>query len=89
MFSGFTCLGTSGESVKDIMQYSNIDTPIEVMKKTLQWRHLAPTCPDSVPCTPCLETDPFTMFTCPAIYFCGNCDEYATDMYKGMLYLLC
>lgn len=67
------------------MQYSKIDKPIEVMRKTLEWRHLAPTCPDNVPCTPCLETDPFTMFTCPEIYFCGNCDVFATEMYKGML----
>ncbi|CAG5025594.1 unnamed protein product [Parnassius apollo] len=80
---GFLCLGTSGEPVKDIMKYSKLDNHLEIMKKTLQWRHIAPTCPDTVPCTPCTETDPFTMYNCPAVYFSGNCKEFATDLYKG------
>ncbi|KAM3966142.1 DNA polymerase delta subunit 2 [Aphomia sociella] len=80
---GFTCLGTSGEPIKDIMRYSNISNSLEVMRKTLEWRHMAPTCPDTVPCTPCIETDPFIIQNCPAIYFSGNCEEFATDVYKG------
>lgn len=85
-FAGFTCLGTSGEPIKDIMQYSKLERHIDVMKKTLQWRHIAPTCPDSVPSTPCLDSDPFTMYNCPAVYFSGNCNEFATDLYKGMFF---
>ncbi|XP_041987534.1 DNA polymerase delta subunit 2 [Aricia agestis] len=80
---GFPCLGTSGESIKDIMRYSKLDNHLDVMKKTLQWRHIAPTCPDTVSSTPCLDTDPFTIYNCPAIYFCGNCKEFATDTFKG------
>ncbi|XP_022129102.2 DNA polymerase delta subunit 2 [Pieris rapae] len=80
---GLTCLGSSGEPVKDIMRYSKLDNEIEVMKKTLQWRHIAPTCPDTVPCIPCLDTDPFTMYNCPNIYFSGNAREFSTELYKG------
>ncbi|KAH9637149.1 hypothetical protein HF086_016171 [Spodoptera exigua] len=80
---GFTCLGTSGEPIKDIMRYSKLDNTLEVMKKTLLWRNIAPTCPDTIPCTPCTETDPFIIYNCPAIYFCGNCPEFATDLYEG------
>ncbi|KPI91675.1 DNA polymerase delta small subunit [Papilio xuthus] len=80
---GFLCLGSSGEPLKDIMKYSRLDDELEIMRKTLQWRHLAPTCPDTVPCTPCIETDPFTIYNCPAIYFSGNCREFATDLQKG------
>ncbi|XP_049874101.1 DNA polymerase delta subunit 2 [Pectinophora gossypiella] len=80
---GFLCLGTSGEPVKDIMRYSKLDSHLEILKKTLQWRHLAPTCPDTVPCTPCIDTDPFTIYNCPAIYFSGDSNEFATELYEG------
>ncbi|KAJ2944299.1 hypothetical protein O0L34_g18285 [Tuta absoluta] len=80
---GFLCLGTAGEPVKDIMRYSKLDNEIEILKRTLQWRHLAPSCPDTVPCTPCVHTDPFTIYNCPAIYFSGNSDQFATEMYEG------
>ncbi|RVE54187.1 hypothetical protein evm_001014 [Chilo suppressalis] len=80
---GVLCLGTSGESVKDIKQYSKLESDIEIMKKTLQWRHIAPTCPDTIPCTPCVSTDPFIMYNCPSIYFSGSCDEFSTDMFEG------
>ncbi|KAJ0178358.1 hypothetical protein K1T71_006181 [Dendrolimus kikuchii] len=81
--AGFLCLGSSGEPFKDVMCYSKIDNTLDVMKKTLQWRHIAPTCPDTVPSTPCVDTDPFIIYNCPAVYFCGNCDEFATDLYNG------
>lgn len=68
------------------MCYSKIDNMLDVMKKTLQWRHIAPTCPDTVPSTPCIDTDPFIMYNCPAVYFCGNCDEFATDLYNGKFF---
>ncbi|KOB76546.1 DNA polymerase delta small subunit [Operophtera brumata] len=80
---GFLCLGTSGEPIKDIMRYSKLDNSLDVLKKTLEWRHLGPTCPDTVPCTPCIDTDPFTIYNCPAIYFSGNSDKFATELYKG------
>ncbi|XP_026731631.1 DNA polymerase delta small subunit [Trichoplusia ni] len=80
---GFLCLGTSGEPIKDIMRYSKIDNSLDVMKKTLKWRNIAPTCPDTIPCTPCIDTDPFIMYNCPAIYFSGNCTEFATEIYEG------
>ncbi|OWR52976.1 DNA polymerase delta small subunit [Danaus plexippus plexippus] len=80
---GFVCLGTSGEPIRDIMQNSEIDKHLDVMKKTLEWRHMAPTCPDNVPCTPCIDTDPFTIYNCPAIYFSGNCTEFETEIFNG------
>ncbi|XP_060802500.1 DNA polymerase delta subunit 2 [Amyelois transitella] len=80
---GFICLGSSGEAVKDIMRYSKIDNTLDIMRNTLEWRHMAPTCPDTVPCTPCVDTDPFVIESCPAIYFSGNSDEFATDIYEG------
>lgn len=80
---GFLCLGSSGEPIKDIMRYSKIDDCLDAMKATLQWRHMSPTAPDTVPCTPCVDTDPFTIYNCPAIYFCGNAKEFSTMLYEG------
>ncbi|XP_038206364.1 DNA polymerase delta subunit 2 [Zerene cesonia] len=80
---GFPCLGSSGEPIEDIIRYSQLENRIEIMKKTLLWRHMAPTCPDTVPCTPCLDTDPFTIYNCPAVYFSGNGKEFLTDLYTG------
>ncbi|XP_053606441.1 DNA polymerase delta subunit 2 [Plodia interpunctella] len=80
---GLLCLGSSGESVKDIRRYSKMDDNLEVMRKMLDWRHIAPTCPDTVPCTPCIDSDPFVIQNCPAIYFSGNSEVFATDMYEG------
>lgn len=65
------------------MRYSKIDNSLDVMKKSLEWRNIAPTCPDTIPCTPCIDTDPFIMYNCPAIYFSGNCTEFATEIYEG------
>ncbi|KAG6442231.1 DNA polymerase delta subunit 2 [Manduca sexta] len=80
---GLLCLGTSGEPIKDIMRYSKLNNSINVLKKTLEWRQLAPTCPDTVPCIPCVDNDPFTIYKCPAVYFSGNADKFATEMYEG------
>lgn len=87
MVLGFLCLGTSGEPIKDVMRYSKIENSLDVMKKTLQWRNIAPTCPDTIPCTPCIDTDPFIMYNCPAIYFSGNCTEFATEIFEGTVVL--
>lgn len=84
MIAGFPCLGISGEPIKDIVRYSKLDNTLEIMRKTLEWRHIAPTCPDTIPCTPCVDSDPFIIQNCPGIYFSGNCEEFATDMYEGI-----
>ena len=45
---------------------------VELMKETLKWRHIAPTCPDTLPCYPFTQSDPFILSTCPHVYFVGN-----------------
>ena len=42
------------------------------MERSLQWRHLAPTAPDTLPCYPFCDTDPFVLGECPHVYFVGN-----------------
>ncbi len=45
---------------------------LKLMEGTLQWRHLAPTAPDTLPCYPFCDTDPFVLDACPHVYFVGN-----------------
>jgi len=74
--SGKLILGTSGQNVDNIIKCSTLDNPLSVLRKTLSWRHLAPTAPDTLGCYPFLDKDPFIMETVPDVYFAGNCDRF-------------
>jgi DNA polymerase delta subunit 2 len=53
------------------------------MERTLQWRHLAPTAPDTLSAFPFKTGDPFVLEQCPHIYFVGNQDNYESRLAKG------
>ncbi|XP_055542140.1 DNA polymerase delta subunit 2 [Wyeomyia smithii] len=76
-------LGTSGQNVLDITRYSKIEDPLEALKWTLVWSHLAPTAPDTLPCYPYYQQDPFIIDECPHVYFAGNTDVFRTDVWQG------
>lgn len=76
-------LGTSGQSIENIAKYSKITDPLEILKLTLTWSHLAPTCPDTLPCYPYYSKDPFIMSSCPHVLFAGNTSEYKSDLHIG------
>lgn len=76
-------LGTAGQNVSNIQKYSNIDDPIEVLKSIVKWSILAPTAPDTLPCYPYTDDDPFIIKRCPHILFAGNTTEYGTTLYEG------
>lgn len=65
-------LGTSGQNIKDIRKFTTQDDPIECLKSSLRWSHIAPTCPDTLPCYPYEATDPFVITECPHVYFCAQ-----------------
>lgn len=41
-------LGTSGQNVDDLENYSEAKDKLEFMERTLRWRHLAPTAPNTL-----------------------------------------
>jgi DNA polymerase II small subunit/DNA polymerase delta subunit B len=41
-------LGTSGQNIDDLYKYSEAKDKLEFMERTLRWRHLAPTAPNSL-----------------------------------------
>eukprot|EP00249_Psilotum_nudum_P018489 c26833_g1_i1 orf=318-1646(-) len=80
---GIRFIGTSGQNIDDLSKYSEGKDQLEYMERTLKWRHLAPTAPDTLGCYPFTDRDPFVIETCPHVYFCGNQDSYASCLVKG------
>ncbi|KAK8935982.1 DNA polymerase delta small subunit [Platanthera zijinensis] len=80
---GFQFLGTSGQNIDDLDKYSIAENKLEYVERTLRWRHLAPTTPNTLGCYPFTEKDPFYIETCPNVYFVGNQDKYETRLLQG------
>ena len=56
---------------------------LEALEKTLQWSHICPTGPSSVPTVPHIDQDPMILTKRPHVYFCGNATEgFATKKTK-------
>ena len=80
---GVRFLGSSGQTVKDILKYSDFNSHIDVLEKTLIWCHMAPTAPDTLGCYPYSAEDPFIIEECPHVYFAGNMPSFMTKMFTG------
>ncbi|KAK7593036.1 hypothetical protein V9T40_007788 [Parthenolecanium corni] len=79
-------LGSAGEPIADIQRYSNLTDPLDILEKTLDWAHMAPTAPDTLPCYPFDDYDPFLLTERPHVYFAGNQPEFQTKLKKGPKY---
>lgn len=44
----FRFLGTSGQNIDDLEKYSDAKDRLEFVERTLRWRHLAPTAPNTL-----------------------------------------
>lgn len=55
------------------------------LTRLLEFRHLAPTAPDTLGCYPYAEEeeDPFVMRECPHIFFAGNQPRFETTLVEG------
>lgn len=45
---GFRFLGTSGQNIDDLEKYSEAKDKLAFLERTLKWRHLAPTAPNTL-----------------------------------------
>lgn len=75
-------LGTSGQNINDMSLYAE-GTRMEHLTHTLEWRIMAPTAPDTLPCYPFQKTDPFFINDCPHVYFAGNQPSFDTQLLHG------
>lgn len=79
---GVRFLGSSGQSIDDIMKCSDIPSSLDALEATLVWGHISPTAPDTLGCYPYADSDPFLIERCPHVYFSGNMDSFSTRMYS-------
>ncbi|XVE96105.1 hypothetical protein REPUB_Repub02eG0192500 [Reevesia pubescens] len=77
-------LGTSGQNIDDLTKYSEAKDKLDFLERTLRWRHLAPTAPNTLGCYPFTDRDPFLIDSCPHVYFVGNQEKYETRLLKGL-----
>jgi DNA polymerase delta subunit 2 len=45
---GNSFLGTGGQTLDDIYKYIPTDDRLSMARRTLEWRHIAPTAPDTL-----------------------------------------
>ena len=48
LINGRHILGTSGQPIDDLVKTCSVGEPLDILEHTLSWRHLAPTCPDTL-----------------------------------------
>ncbi|EJD02090.1 uncharacterized protein FOMMEDRAFT_109238 [Fomitiporia mediterranea MF3/22] len=72
----------SGQSVEDMYKYvpSPPTTRLDLACATLQWRHIAPTAPDTLWCYPYQTTDPFVLKRTPDLYVVSCQPEFGTRL---------
>lgn len=75
-------VGTSGQNVDDVIRFSQIERPLDALRSLLGWSHVAPTCPDTLPCFPYYQRDPFVLTACPHVFFAGNTHTFATEIHE-------
>lgn len=61
-------------------RYSDIEDRAAILGKLLQWRHLAPTAPDTLAAYPYFESDPFILDSSPHVLFAGGQPAFATGV---------
>lgn len=64
-------------------RYSDIEDRTAILGKLLQWRHLAPTAPDTLAAYPYHMEDPFIMAATPHVLFAGGQPAFATSLVEG------
>ena len=84
-------MGTSGQPVLDLLLNSSMEDPLDAMQKTLEWRHMCPTAPDTLGCYPYMEEEPFIFDSCPDIYFAGNQSQFGERIWTSTFhnYYIC
>eukprot|EP01132_Coremiostelium_polycephalum_P005331 gene5331-6649_t len=75
-------LGTAGQNIDNASRYINITDKSKIIERTLLWRHIAPTAPDTLACTS-LDHDIFVIEQCPHFYFIGNQDRFDSHLIEG------
>lgn len=85
---------TKAESTADTPEESESSsgwkpsTELEALQRTLEWSHICPNGPNSVPTVPHLDQDPMVLEHTPHLYVCGNATDFCTKT-VGSTTLVC
>ncbi|TYJ55337.1 hypothetical protein B9479_003951 [Cryptococcus floricola] len=77
---GKSILALGGQTIDDIFKYLPGDSRLAMAKRTLEWRHIAPTAPDTLWIYPFPDADPFILKHRPDFYVIGNQPEFETTV---------
>ncbi|BGP21411.1 DNA polymerase delta subunit 2 [Rhodotorula toruloides] len=80
---GTSFLGSSGQTLDDISKYIDSEDRIGIAQQTLEWSHIAPTCPDTLWCYPFSGKEPFVLKQTPHVYFFGNQPSFGTRLVES------
>ena len=73
---------TSGQNVTDVLSQTRNRSTLEVMQDMIDGGNPIPTAPNTLPCYPFRERDPFVFPTTPHIFIAGNQPEVASSLYE-------
>lgn len=79
---GVEFLGTSGQNIDDMYRFSSERDRLKLLEMSLTWGHVVPTAPDTLPCFPFSDKDPFIIQSCPHVYFAGNQPQYSQKLVR-------
>ncbi|KNC54001.1 DNA polymerase delta small subunit [Thecamonas trahens ATCC 50062] len=66
--------GECGDAINDVRRYVDAETagdPAGLVSSIVQWRHTAPTAPETLAAYPFKDNDPFILDEVPNVYFAG------------------
>lgn len=84
-FGGVRVLVTAGQPIADLARYDYADklNDLDLIEKTLQFGHIAPTAPDTLWTYPYVE-DPLVLEEKPHVYISGNARAFASGTRAGV-----
>ena len=80
---GVSFLGTSGQNVDDVLRYSTLRGRLDALAALLEWGHVAPTAPDTLPAYPFKDRDPFVLPAAPHVFFAGGAPAFEVGDARG------
>lgn len=87
-------MGADGSNIADLQKFvlnqeKEKLTEIQALEKTLEWSHLCPTGPSSLPTVPHVDQDPMVLDLKPQVYFASNCSAFAHKKLDDDTVLIC
>jgi len=77
-------IATDGEPIQDALKFSDVASGLEMGTRFLEWGHLCPTAPDTLPLHPGVEDDVFIIKDkLPNFFLIGNQKEFGSKEWKG------